>query len=76
VDDVGLYSLLPLKINSIVGSGGNMSISWIGAAGTKLQKSTSLSSPDWQDVPGSNGASNVAQPAAGGQAYYRLVRPY
>lgn len=76
VDDVGLYSLPTLKINSIVPSGGNVSISWNGAAGTKLQKTTSLTSPNWQDVPGSNGASNALQSAATGEAYYRLVRPY
>jgi hypothetical protein len=76
VDDVGLYSLPPLKINSIVGSGGNVNISWNGAAGTKLQKASSLTSPNWQDAPGSNGASNALDPVAGGPAYYRLVRPY
>ncbi len=76
VDDVGFYSIPDPKITSIVASGGNASISWNGAAGTKLQKSTSLTSPDWQDVSGSNGASNVLQPASGSQAYYRLVRPY
>ncbi|MEO6036612.1 MAG: hypothetical protein ABIQ35_15285 [Verrucomicrobiota bacterium] len=76
VDDVGLYSLPSLSISSIVRSGGNVSISWIGAAGTKLQKANSLTNPDWQDVPGTNGASNTVQPASGSQAYYRLVRPY
>ncbi|NOS68881.1 MAG: hypothetical protein HOP33_03030 [Verrucomicrobia bacterium] len=76
VDDVGLYNLPPLKINSIVAGGGNATVSWNGAAGTKLQKSSSLTSPDWQDVPGSNGASGAPQPATGVQTYYRLVRPY
>ena len=76
VDDVGLYSLPVPKIISIVRNGTNVSISWAGAAGTKLQKTTSLSTPNWQDVPGSNGASNVSDPASGPGAYYRLVRPY
>lgn len=76
VDDVGLYSLPPLKITSIVLSGANVIVSWNGAAGTKLQKTSSLTSPNWQDVPGSNGASNALDPVAGGQAYYRLSRPY
>lgn len=76
VDDVGLYSLPPLKINSIVRSGPNVVISWNGAAGTKLQKTTSVISPNWQDVPGTNGASSATELASGIQAYYRLVRPY
>lgn len=76
VDDFGLYSLPPLQITSIVASGGNVTVSWNGAAGTKLQKATSLSSPVWVDVPGSNGASSTTQAVAGGQAYYRLARPY
>lgn len=76
VDDVGLYSLPPLKINSIVRSGANVNVSWNGAAGTKLQKASSLTSPNWQDVPGSNGASNALDPVTGGEAYYRLARPY
>ena len=75
IDDFGLYSLPPLKINSIVQNGANVVISWNGAAGTKLQKTTSLTSPNWQDVPGSNAASSANEPAAGA-AYYRLSRPY
>lgn len=76
VDDVGLYSLPALKINSIAPSGGGVLISWNGAAGTKLQKAASLTNPTWVDVAGSNGASSALDPVAGGEAYYRLVRPY
>jgi hypothetical protein len=75
IDDVGLYSLPPLVITSIARSGANVIISWAGAAGTKLQKTSSLSSPNWQDVAGSNGASNVSEPATA-SAFYRLSRPY
>ena len=78
VDDVGLYSITEpaFVINSIVFNGTNVTISWNGAGGVKLQKSTSLTTPDWQDVPGSDGASSVSEPASGAGAYYRLVRPY
>lgn len=75
IDDLGLYSLAPLQITSIVRNGGNAVISWNGAAGTKLQKATTLTNPNWQDVPGTNGASSANDPIAG-EAYYRLVRPY
>jgi len=76
VDDVGLYSLPSLQIGGITSSGGNVLISWSGAAGLKLQSATSLINPTWQDVPGSSGASSVQQPVTSGQVYYRLVRPY
>lgn len=78
VDDVGLYSITPpaFVINNIVLNGANVTISWNGAAGVKLQKSTSLTAPDWQDVPGSDGASSVSEPASGAGAYYRLSRPF
>jgi len=75
VDDFGLYSLARPTINSIVRNGDNAMISWNGAAGTKLQKTTSLTSPNWQDVPGSNGASTASDPISGA-AFYRLIRPY
>ena len=75
IDDFGLYSLPPLKITSIVPSGANVLISWPGAAGTKLQKTTSLASPNWQDVSGSNGASSALD-AVAGTAFYRITRPY
>ncbi len=76
VDDVGLYSLTkpPFRISSIVRSGPNVIISWDGAAGTRLQKATSLTAPSWQDVPGSDGASSVNEAVSGDRAYYRLVR--
>jgi len=76
VDNVGLYSLPAVRINSTVRSGNNLTISWNGAAGTKLQKTTSLGSPNWQDVPASNGANSVNDPLSGVETYYRLVRPY
>lgn len=75
IDNVGLYSLPPLKINSISASGGNVLISWNGGAGIKLQTTTSLTNPNWQDVPGSLGVSSISLPATGDPAYFRLARP-
>ena len=76
VDDVGLYSISPPQINSITTSGGNVLVSWNGAAGTRLQKATSLTNPVWIDVAGSSGANSAAVTAVGAEAYFRLVRPY
>jgi len=75
VDNVGLYSLPSLRITNIVRSGNNVVVSWPAELNTKLQKSTSLASPNWQDVPGSTGAGSVMDPIAGA-AFYRLARPY
>ena len=77
VDNVGLYSLgaAEMRINSIVRDGANVIISWDGATGVKLQKAASLSNPNWQDVPGSDGASSSTDVISGSQAYYRLIRP-
>ena len=75
VDDVGLYSLPPLRINRIVRSGQNAVISWNGGTATKLQTTASLTNPNWQDVPGSLGDSTANVPVTGGEAYFRLARP-
>ncbi len=76
IDDVGLYSLPALRITSIVRSGANVIISWPAELNTKLQKATNLTSPSWQDVAGSTGASSATDAASGAPAYYRLSRPY
>jgi hypothetical protein len=77
IDDVGFYSLATaqLQINSIVREGTVVTIAWDGAPGTKLQKATSLTNPNWQDVPGSDGASSVNEATSDPAAFYRLVRP-
>jgi hypothetical protein len=78
VDDLGLYSLAAapsLSITSIVRTGDNLLISWAGAPTVRLQKTTSLTSPNWQDVPGTLGASSALEPIVGDQGYYRLARP-
>ncbi len=77
IDNVGLYSPVTtqLQISSIVRDGANVTISWEGAPGRKLQKSTSLTNPIWQDVPGSEGASSASDTAAEPQAFYRLIQP-
>jgi hypothetical protein len=51
-----------------------VTISWEGTAGVRLQKSTSLTNPDWQDVSGSDGASSVNDAISDPEAYYRLIR--
>ena len=58
-----------------VPSGSNISMTWIGASGLKLQRTTSLASPIvWEDVPGTDGVSNIVLPATGAPTFYRLSR--
>src|SRR5262249_10209603 len=59
IDDFGLYN-----ISSNTGSkltvalqGTKIVLSWTGAANTTLQRTVGLTSPNWQDVPGTAGAS-------------------
>jgi hypothetical protein len=74
IDDVGFYALPGFAITSIVRSGNNVLISWPGAANVRLQKTSSLTPTNWQDVAGSLGASSALEPIVGTQGYYRLVR--
>lgn len=75
IDDVGLYSLPALRITNIARSGADVIVSWPAEATTRLQKTTSLTNPNWQDVAGSTGASSVTNAVSGAPAYYRLARP-
>ena len=60
---------------SLTVSGGNANFTWNGSAGTRLQKSLSLATPTWGDVPGTTGASSYSEPATNATAYYRLLKP-
>ena len=79
VDNFGLYSIEETTptapdIDSISVKGGVVTINWLGAAGVRLQKSTRLAKPDWQDVPGTNGESSAQEIADQTESYYRLIR--
>jgi hypothetical protein len=78
IDNFGLYSLQTtdaLRITGITRNGNNITISWSGGPGIKLQKASSLSNPTWQDVAGSDGASSVSEPVTTSNAFYRLTKP-
>jgi hypothetical protein len=60
---------------TITRSGSNVTISWpASATGFILQKTTSLSSPDWQPVD-TAGQNMVTENAGAGNAFYRLRHP-
>ena len=62
-----------LKLNGITAAGGNVTITWAGAAGVKLQSSATLGGV-WADVTGSDGASTATIPAGNAAAFFRLVK--
>lgn len=61
------------KLNASV-SGSNLILNWTGGAGIKLQKTTSLSAPNWSDVPNTTGASTATEAIGTGMAFYRLIK--
>ena len=79
VDNFGLYSIEEAPtttpaIESISANGGVVTIAWPGAAGVRLQKTSSLAKPNWADVPDSGGKSSANEVADQAEAYYRLIR--
>jgi hypothetical protein len=79
-DNFGIYTMAPPEppnITSITSANGNITINWNGTganAASGLQKTVSLSTPVWSDVPGTIGLSSYSAPASGAAAYYRAVR--
>lgn len=65
----------PLWLNVPVPSAGRLTIRWNGGPGIKLQQTPSLKNPDWQEVPGSDGASLLELPCAARAVFFRLVKP-
>ena len=54
---------------------GMVTLTWVGNPAVKLQSTTSLSAPNWQDVPNTLGMHSVKVSAAGTQQYFRLTGP-
>ena len=58
-----------LKISGITAAGGNVTITWAGGAGIKLQSAATLGGA-WTDVTGSDGASTATVPAGNAAAFF------
>jgi len=73
---IGYYLSPPnLQISSL-GSGGNVVLSWnAGAVGSLLQRTFSLTNPDWQVVSGSGTTNQVTWPVGTTNAFFRLLEP-
>ena len=66
---------LPSSITSITRTTNQISVAWNGGPGLKLQRTTSLTNPNWTDVPGSEGKSQIQLPSDFGSEFYRLIKP-
>jgi hypothetical protein len=66
---------LQLTLNMPVLSGNTLTLSWNGGPGIKLQKTTTLTNPNWLDVAGSDGVSQIDVLCAGSAGFFRLVKP-
>jgi len=64
-----------LRLNAPVLSGGVAVLTWEGGPGIKLQKTTSLTTPNWQDVPNTDGQSLSVLPQTDAAAFFRLIQP-
>jgi hypothetical protein len=76
IDNFGIYSLTQsdgARITAVL-QGSSVSLSWPGGPGIVLQKTTSLSNANWEDVVGTSGASTATEPATGTATFYRLFR--
>ena len=70
-----IYRLTPqLKFNPPVLDSEGLHLSWLGTQGSRLQKTRSLSNPDWQDVPVPKGASEIQMSPDLSEAYFRVLK--
>ena len=65
---------IPMVLSRPVLSADTVNLTWNGGISTRLQKSTSLENPVWQDVPASEGRSDMQLPMTDDAAFFRLIR--
>jgi hypothetical protein len=69
------YYLSPPTLNIARSGSGSVLLSWnFGALGMQLQKTFSLSNPDWQVVPGSGATNQVTWPTGTDNTFFRLIQ--
>jgi hypothetical protein len=70
------YYLSPPKLQIARAGSGDWLLSWdLGALGMQLQRTSSLTNPDWQVVPGSGTTNQVAWPGGASNTFFRLSQP-
>lgn len=64
--------LSPLTISR---SGGNVSFSWAGGTGIRLQKTSPLVPANWTDISSTLGNSSHSEPITAAPTFFRLFKP-
>jgi hypothetical protein len=64
----------PLRIESVTLSANNLAITWSGEPGLRLQSSSTIANPDWQDVPNTSGQNSATVPITGMTGFFRLAK--
>ena len=69
-------ALPTLRISRPAGgqSGSNLTLSWSGGSGIRLQKAAMAAKPSWHEVAGTDGKSSVSLPVEEPNAIFRLIR--
>lgn len=77
MDDFGIYTrqspASTLKLAALR-QDGKIALSWTGGPNVLLQKTSTLTSPSWQDVTGTAGTSSFTENFGSTPAFYRLVQ--
>jgi hypothetical protein len=73
IDNFGLYSQLPVERPTVLISKTENTITVTVQGGGTVQKSMSLSNPNWQDVPFPTGSNSISEPATGNTMFYRAI---
>lgn len=74
LDGVSLVELPPF-IKPIARREGMLDLSWESWGQAQLQRTTSLTNPDWQDLIGSENVREITVPQWSGCEFFRLVKP-
>ncbi len=73
---LAIYRITPqLKLNAPVYDENGLSLTWLGAPGIRLQRTSSLSNPEWEDIPNTEGMNRLQWMDTNTTAFFRLVRP-
>jgi nicotinate dehydrogenase subunit B len=64
-----------LLLDPPIRSGDQIQLSWNGGPGIKLQRSSSLANPVWQDVPDTDAKNSVNLPLTEATAFFRVFKP-
>jgi len=62
-------------LRSVSRLGQTINLSWDGATGLRLQRTSSLAHPVWTDIPDSDGRSNATLRIGDGSEFFRLMKP-